>query len=255
MIADLPMYARPEIRPALDALWALIREGLRARGLAAPERLAHADGCASLWTRGDVVLGEACNLPMRTGLKGRVTLVGSCDHGLDGVPPGCYDSVFVRRPGGASPDEAAREGVPLAYNGPDSHSGWAGPQIWAMRRALPFFRAGIATGSHRASARAVAEGRADLAALDRVTWTLMERHEPDLAARLEVAGRTDPAPGMSLITSAQDPAPHRAAVEEALRALAPAHAALLTLRAVVDLPADAWDLPAVPAPEDLAAPA
>ncbi len=33
MIAALPMYDRPENRAAHDALWSLIRDGLRARGI------------------------------------------------------------------------------------------------------------------------------------------------------------------------------------------------------------------------------
>jgi hypothetical protein len=39
MIAALPMYDRPENRSAHDALWALIRDGLRARGIEAPDEL------------------------------------------------------------------------------------------------------------------------------------------------------------------------------------------------------------------------
>ena len=39
MIAALPMYDRPENAWAHDALWARVRDGLRARGLAAPDAL------------------------------------------------------------------------------------------------------------------------------------------------------------------------------------------------------------------------
>lgn len=39
MIASLGMYDRPETMAANDRLWALVRDGLRARGIAAPEAL------------------------------------------------------------------------------------------------------------------------------------------------------------------------------------------------------------------------
>ena len=249
MIADLPMYARPETRPALDAFWALVRDGLRRRGVAAPDGLAHAGGDWALLARGDVVLGEACNLPLRTALQGRVRMVGTSDHGLPGVPPGHYDSVFLSRPDGPSPEEAALGGLALAVNEGGSHSGWGAPQHWAGLRDLPTFRAGMVTGSHVASARAVAEGDAALTAVDRITWGMIQRWEPALAARLRERGRTPPSPGQTLVTAARDPRPHRAAVREALRCLPRLHAGTLTLRGLVALPSTAFDLP-VPPPLD-----
>jgi ABC-type phosphate/phosphonate transport system substrate-binding protein len=78
--------------------------------------------------------------------------------------------------------------------------------------------------------RAVAESRADLCAVDCVSWALIRQHEPEAAAGLRSLGWTAAAPGLPLITGPDGPV---AALREALRAviaapiLAPARDALL----------------------------
>ncbi|WP_246082533.1 hypothetical protein [Rubellimicrobium rubrum] len=63
MIAALPMYDRPDNWAAHDALWSLIRDGLRSRGNAAPDALDHGTDPMDEWGRPDLVLGQICNLP------------------------------------------------------------------------------------------------------------------------------------------------------------------------------------------------
>ena len=245
MIAALPMYDRPENAAAHDALWALIRDGLRARGVAAPDALDREVGVWEGWESPELVLGQICNLPYRARMRGRVRLVGAADHGLPGAPPGHYHSVFVARPDDDA-DPAAYRRRRFAYGEALGHSGWGAPQAWAAERGFAF-PATLETGGHLASARAVAEGRADLAAIDAVTWRMFERWEP-VAARLRVIGRTGASPGMTFITAADDPAPHREAVAEAVAALDPDARDLLGLTGVHLLPESAYArLP--PAPE------
>ena len=250
MIAALPMYDRPENAAAHDALWSLIRDGLRARGVAAPEALDRTTGLWDAWLDPDLVLGQVCNLPWRSRLRGRLRLVGASDYGLPGAPPGHYYSVFVVRRGD-DPDPEAHLGRRFAYNEGLSHSGWGAPQIWAAERGSRF-SATLATGAHRESARAVAEGRADIAAIDAVTWRMLERWEPFVTG-LSVIGRTGTAPGQSFATAAADPAPHLEAVTEAVAALDPASREVLGLRGVHALPEDAYTgLPPAPVPRPAA---
>lgn len=245
MIASFPMYDRPENAAAHDALWALIRDGLRARGVASPDALDRSVGVWEAWESPDLVLGQVCNLPYRSRLRGRLRLVGASDYGLPDAPPGLYYSVFVVRCG-EQPDPAAHVARRFAYNEALSHSGWGAPQAWAAERGLRF-PATLETGAHIESARAVAEDRADIAAIDAVTWQMLERWEPFVAA-LEVIGRTGTAPGQSFVTAAADPSPHREAVSEAVAALAPEHRTVLGLRGVHPLPESVYtSLP--PAPE------
>ncbi|MFO7921719.1 MAG: PhnD/SsuA/transferrin family substrate-binding protein [Nioella sp.] len=251
MHASLPMYDRAELRPATDAFWALSRDALRARGLDAPDALTR--GAASpwdLWTSPDLLLSQTCGLPLRARLHEAVQLVCTPDFGLPGCPFGHYSSVLVTRRDLADtpldrllPRPAANEAL--------SQSGWGALCAHAARHGLTPRRP-ILTGGHAASARAVLEGRADLAAIDAQTWRLLQRHEPDLAALHEYA-RTAPTPALPLITAkGRDPAPILAALEAALAALPEHHRAALGLRGFARLPlGDYRALVIPPDPRDL----
>ncbi len=64
MIAALPMYDRPELTGATDRYWALIRDGLRARGVDAPDTLWRGeDDLMALWLAPDLVLAQTGGLP------------------------------------------------------------------------------------------------------------------------------------------------------------------------------------------------
>ncbi|HSO47293.1 MAG TPA: PhnD/SsuA/transferrin family substrate-binding protein, partial [Rhizobiaceae bacterium] len=58
----------------------------------------------------------------------------------------------------------------------------------------------LSTGGHRASIKAVAEGRAQLAAIDAQSWRLATAHEP-AAREVHVSGRSSNVPGLPLITA------------------------------------------------------
>ncbi|HVG49578.1 MAG TPA: PhnD/SsuA/transferrin family substrate-binding protein [Rubellimicrobium sp.] len=241
MIAALPMYDRPENRAAHDSLWSLIRDGLRRRGIGAPDALDRETPYDESWARPDLVLGQICNLPWRARFRDRVTLIGASDYGLPGAGPGEYYSLIVARADDPTP------GPRFALNDPLSNSGWDAGQDWARRKGVTI-RPALVTGSHAESARAVTEGRADIAAIDAITWRMLLAWDP-LAQRLRVLDRTASSPGQSFITRAgQDPAPYREAVGEAIRALPAPEAELLGLRAIVALPPSAYEraLPPVP---------
>jgi ABC-type phosphate/phosphonate transport system substrate-binding protein len=248
VIAALPMYDRPQTRGATDRLWSAIAVRLRATGIAAPKALTRDADLWSLWRHPDLLLAQTCGLPYRARLHRQVMLVATPDYGVEGCPPGHYRSVLVTRAG---------EGVPaaprLACNDPLSQSGWAAALDWAADRGV-IFRAVLETGAHAASARAVAEGRADVAAIDAVTWRLLARVEP-AATTLKVIDRTAPRPGLPLIAGpGHDPAPLAEAVECAIAALAAEDRATLGLVGLARLPASAYlELPVPPDPAAYAA--
>jgi ABC-type phosphate/phosphonate transport system substrate-binding protein len=216
-VAALPMYDWPEARDANDGFWARVRDGLRARGVAAPEALSRDLPPMAGWTHPRLLLGQTCGLPLVGALAGRVAVVGAEDRGLPGCPPGWYRSAVVAR--ADDPREALADfrGAALAVNGFDSQSGWGS----ILHHAAPlaeggrFFGRIRVTGAHVASVDRVAEGAADLAAIDLVTWGYCLRHRP-AAGRLRVLMLTEPTPGLPYIAApGTDVAALRAALADA----------------------------------------
>jgi ABC-type phosphate/phosphonate transport system substrate-binding protein len=242
------MYDRPENAAAHDALWILIRKGLRARDLPAPDALDRVTHHMEGWARPDLVLGQICNLPYRAAFRDRVTAIAASDYGLPDTPPGHYHSLFIVRADDPAQTPQDCAGYRFAYNEALSQSGWGAPSDWARANSLQLHPA-LRTGAHVLSLRAVAERRADLAAIDAVTFRNLTRWDP-LAAAVRVIGRTHATPGMTFITApGADPAPFVAALTEAITALAPAQRDTLGLRGIVPLPPAAYDIP-LPSPPD-----
>ncbi len=254
MIASLAMYDFGATMAANDRLWLLIRAGLQARGIAAPEALTRGEAAYwPAWEAPDLVLSQTCGYPFRAVLHGKVTYIGTPDYGVEGCPAGHYRSSLLVRADDPRQSLADFDGAPFAYNEALSQSGWAAPQTHAARLGIRLPPAGM-TGGHRRSALAVAEGGADIAALDAVTHALMQDSEAELAARLRVIATTDPTPGLPLIAArGTDAAASFDAVAEAIAALPAADRATLHLRGLVRLPLAAYmAVPNPPAPEQIA---
>ncbi|MEM9434776.1 MAG: PhnD/SsuA/transferrin family substrate-binding protein [Pseudomonadota bacterium] len=186
--ASMPMYDRPETRAANDRLWQLTRHalGFGPAALSRPN-----DDLTAHWMHPDLVLSQTCSLPFRTALKGQVQLVGTPVYDLP-VLPGAYFSVIVARMLDA-PIEAAR----VAINGPESQSGWAA--LWEFYQSLGTRPGRIfQTGAHARSAKAVADGVADIAAIDAQTWALIKRYDRFSDSLVELA-QTPPTPALPFI--------------------------------------------------------
>ncbi|MDU9004827.1 phosphate/phosphite/phosphonate ABC transporter substrate-binding protein [Sedimentitalea todarodis] len=231
MIASLGMYDMPAIQPANDRFWALIRAHLRF----GPSQLSRERDPWALWQSPDLLLAQTCGMPYRTRLYQTVALIGTPDYGVTGCPPGYYNSVLVVR--ADAPEDRLHDfsGGTFAYNEPMSQSGWAAPMVHLNALGVSV-QTLTKTGAHAASAKAVADGRADMAALDVVTWTLLQEHDP-VAQQLKVIGTTTPTPGLPLITArGRDTAPLATAVRAAIHDLTPKDRAALHLRGLIDIP-------------------
>jgi ABC-type phosphate/phosphonate transport system substrate-binding protein len=252
MIASLGMYDRAETREANDRFWALIRDALRAEGVDAPQDLTRGEGAYwPAWTSPELLFSQTCGFPYRARLHGKVRLIGTPDYGLEGCPPGHYRSVFVARAGDPRTALADFDGAGLAFNEDLSQSGWAAPQNHARALGLSL-RPVLRSGGHLLSARAVAEGRAEIAALDALTWALIQEWEP-VAAGLKVVGHTTPTPALPYITHpSQDAGLLFRAVAGAIAGLAAGDRATLRLKGLVALPPEAYlSVPTPPTPADL----
>ena len=243
MIAALPMYDRPATRGAYQALWSLVRDRLRAHGIAAPHALDHGVAYNAVWDRDDLVLGHICNLPYRRRYRDRLTAIGASDYAIAGCAPGYYRSCFVVRRDDPATTLRTFHTARIVANAQDSQSGYGvlADLARAQGVALPAL---TWTGSHDASVAALRAGRADLAAIDAHTWDLMQADTPGLD-ELRVIGLSPASPGQTFVTGpGRDPAPYLRALNDAIAGLSHPTRRILRLRGVVPLPASAYDLDA-----------
>lgn len=210
-IAALQMYDWPENQAETDAFWTRVRDALATRGVAAPARLSRGAHAAP-WADPDLVLAQTCGMPLVTGLCGAALPIARGDYGLPGTGPGTYTSAIVVRRADAGRDLPRFAGATLALNGWDSQSGRtaladAARRAGMVRGDAPVFGRAVVSGGHRDSARMVAGGQADLAALDAVSWALLQRFEPQTAEQLAVLAWTEPTAGLPFITARPGLAP------------------------------------------------
>ena len=188
------MYDMAHQAWANDAIWDAVRAEL---GFG-PAALSRDMDPWAVWTSPDLILAQTCGLPFRAQLYGRTQLVGTPNYGVPGCQPGFYYSVLVGNPTGPAKLEGFEE-IRFALNDPLSQSGWGAPQQILRQLGVPI-KSLPATRSHYNSAMAVANGQADLAAIDVVTWSNFQRAAPGVTGRLRVLGQTVPTAGLPLIT-------------------------------------------------------
>jgi ABC-type phosphate/phosphonate transport system substrate-binding protein len=226
MQAALPMYFVPQ--PALQAFWAELAEVLRGdpavQGSDLPALLHTPGDLHDQWLEPDLLLSQACGYPLVTQLAGKVQVVGTFAYRAPGVRGiSCRSQLICRAD---DPRQTLNDfaGSTLAFNDTISQSGYNSLRalVASTTTQRPFFAAAHQTGAHYASITAVREGRADMAAIDAVTWAHGQRSNPDLAAALRVFGQTEPYPGLPLITSLQTTPAVLTALRRALHTLATA---------------------------------
>jgi ABC-type phosphate/phosphonate transport system substrate-binding protein len=198
--ASLPMYDWPEVSGSWDRLWTYVREGLKSAGILAEERLRRGDDFEALWTDPALCLGQTCGWPLISMLGDRVTAFARFDFAC-GEVPGDYRSVFIAGGPGATAEELlVQPGAMIAVNGFDSQSGFrALSNLASADITIPASRF-LVTGGHRQSIHAVAQGRAQLAAIDGQTWRLAKAHE-SAVQKVRVLGLSPDVPGLPLIVS------------------------------------------------------
>lgn len=247
-IATLSMYDWPETRPALDTLWRHISRETASRGIDTPSELHHEDGQMALWTDPDLLIGQTCGWPYANLLHDKVVPFARFDYGLQGIPSGYYQSVFIMARTQAGKAGMTAEQISkmerIAINGPDSQSGFHVFAEIGGKPATEFIptEKRLLTGAHRESVKAVAAGKADLAAIDGVAFELAKRFEPEAVACVSVIGSSTPRPGLPLITSAKNAAKSGMLFEAVSRAVDSLPAELLEqllIRGVV--PAESSD--------------
>ena len=215
------MYDFPEVRAATDALWRAVAAALESAGLAdVPKRLSREDEDA-VWRSGDLLLSQTCGYPLTHRLAGVVETVATPSYSAEGCHGAEYCSLVVVSEDHPAADLESLRGSVCAYNRRDSHSGYN-----ALRAALAplaggaaFFARAVESGAHAHSIAMVADGRADVCAVDCVSHALLARHRPRALDGTRVLCATERAPGLPYVTRAGAGGPELERLRAALRSV------------------------------------
>lgn len=205
-----------------EALHRAVQQLLAAHGVARTgQRPAFAgEGLLAHWRHPGLVLSQTCGIPLMTQLPD-VQVVG-CFHY---TAPGCegrnYRSLLVARAQDSDKTLADFRGRRAVCNAPDSQSGYNVllKMVAPLAERGRFFSGVAFSGSHRQSLIDLRLGEGDIAAIDCVTWALLQRHQPELLEGLAVIGRSPLAPGLPLITAASTSSGTLQAIRDALKVL------------------------------------
>ena len=219
MLASLPMYYPPQ--GSLAAFWSALAGLLQQQGVDAPAQLQMPEDVLHHWLQPDLLLSQTCGYPLVHTLKDRVQVVGTLAYEATGAQGIHCQSQLICRATDARRNLAAWEGSTVAYNARDSQSGYNALRhsVALASGARPFYARTLATGAHLQSVEYVRTGRADMAAIDAVTWALFQRTQPVLSRELAVFGQTQAYPGLPLITSVHTPPEVLAVLQRSLHTI------------------------------------
>lgn len=221
-IARLPMYDLPELKPANDALWAAIAQRLRAEGVPdVPLTLSHQLGHHESWRHPDLLLGQSCGYPTLHDYGARLRVIAAPIHDAPGCSGATHCSFLLAAAASPAQTLADLRGARFALNSWDSNTG----MNLARLAFAPFARDGrflgeiVETGGHAASLASLAQGETDVTAIDCISYALLARHRPALAAATRILASTAVSPTLPFVTArAQSPATIRA-LRDALAAV------------------------------------
>lgn len=186
-----------------------------------------------LWLHPALLFAQTCWGPMELGLSSHVQVVAQPSYdAYEGGQGEFYSSALVMRTGEGPEARSPADGgalIPLdlirgkrfTFNDFDSMSGLIGltRDLEAMGENLDIFSSRSESGGHRSSIVAVAEGKADIAAIDCESWALAKRFEP-AAKKVAIVGWTGRRKGLPFITARATPEKTVRAMREALAGLA-----------------------------------
>ena len=190
--ADLRMYVAPQPIQQANQRWlARILERLKLHRLDAD----HLD-LPGLWLSPQLLVSQTCGYPLMTQLRGQVRIIGRPRYELVHSSHGEHCSLLLTRvdnPRNRLAQFYQSRGV---INGHDSNSGMSLLRhcVAPLQRDGRFFASVGISGAHRESLRWLREDRADLAAIDSVTYDYLARFAPEEVAGLRVITRSAPSP-------------------------------------------------------------
>ncbi|MDK4740163.1 PhnD/SsuA/transferrin family substrate-binding protein [Rhizobium sp. CNPSo 3464] len=223
-LSNIAMYTgQPPLVAATDALWAYIGDRLRKAGVAdVPETLEKGITHDEAWVQPGLLLAQTCGFPYVKYLRGRVQLVATPVYDLPGCDGPSMRSFIIVRKDSAIEALADLRGLTAAINDPGSNSGsnLFRAAIAPLAKGGSFFGRVIETGGHLRSIDAVTDGRADVAAIDCVTFGNANRFDPHRVAGVRILAETVSGPGLPFITGMETSAEELTLLRQILSGIA-----------------------------------
>ncbi|CAN5460978.1 hypothetical protein BH10ACT2_BH10ACT2_04220 [soil metagenome] len=194
MIASLAMYPFLQVRSATNELWSAVHRNLGW----GPQQLEWTMLAPAVWHSADLLLAQCCGWPLVAELPDSIALVGTFDYAVPDSVNGSYRSVIVTGTDRSLVELRDDPTTVAAVNDHSSLSGWISLQhVWKGQPT------DFETGAHIASVAAVADGRAQVACIDAVSWNLFEEYEPAAVVGLRVIGQGPRVPCLPIFVPAQ----------------------------------------------------
>ena len=247
----LPMYGvTAAARAAQDALLTRLKSHLQNVGWEG--RIVSVVPEGSLykhWLDPNLLFSQTCGYPLMTSLRDKVTLLGAPRYRCAGCFETHYSSRIVVRDSDAQASLSEYRGRIAAINSEDSHSG-----MNALRHALipyaiasvghaqgdAFFSDVVISGGHLRSLALLRSGEVDVAAIDAVTWSLLEDSEPEHLTGLHTLQYSVSTPTLPFIGSRHLTERQQQMIHTALRTLLVEDGALLEVLRITHVDAADW---------------
>lgn len=203
--ASLPMYDLPEVTQATDSWWRGLAGAMTREGIAdVPHSLTRGAEFLDLWRDPGLLISQTCGYPLTHEYKNDLRLIATPVFSAPGCGGPAYRSFIVVREDDPAKAPADLKGRVIAFNGPESQSGYSAPRAVFAPLSLDgkFFSRAVESGGHANSLDMVAKGKADVCATDCVTYALLARYRPDAVRGLRVLAESPSAPGLPYVTRA-----------------------------------------------------
>jgi ABC-type phosphate/phosphonate transport system substrate-binding protein len=198
------MYDFPELAEAHDTLWAAVAARLGAAGLRdVPPQLDRHRGSRESWRHPALLLGQGCEYPLAKLHAEQIRVVATPRYTAPGCVGATYRSAVIVRTADSAQTLGDLRGRRCVVNEIDSNSGMnlLRAAIAPLAQGGRYFASVAISGAHRQSLALVADGEADVAAIDCVSFAHFQRLESQATQAVRVLCWTASSPSLPYITA------------------------------------------------------
>lgn len=204
LIASLPWYDLPALRPQLDAFWSVLRhelsnelQRLHSDPVPLPDRLNRHTPLIEQWANLGLLLSQCCGPDLFTPqAQELVPIARPVFSDLD-CSPGQYFSYIVSASHQTRRHDLNDSGR-FVINSASSRSGCAALFEWATANGMGCNQV-VISGSHASSLESLRNGTADMAAIDAHSWPLLN------SRGITIIGRSKEAPTPPFVMHQRSP--------------------------------------------------